>query len=86
MLLMYHRYLSDGVEDDCVVDVVVQQIGLMQLQLFLHRLLWLKTVKTVWQVVEGRQSIRPGLRRQAGTIKQEPFGMKLKWLTFTKKR
>ena len=56
-------------EDDCVVDVVVQRVGLMQLQLFLHRLLWFKTV--LWQVAEGRQSIRPGLRRQAGTIRNE---------------
>jgi len=30
---------SDGVEDDCVVDVVVQQVGFVQLQLFVHRLL-----------------------------------------------
>ena len=25
----------------------------------------------LWQVVEGRQSIRPGLRRQVGTIRNE---------------
>ena len=44
-------------------------VGFVQLQLFLHTLLWFKTV--LWQVVGGRQSIRPGLRRQAGTIRNE---------------